>query len=83
MTSFSRGHNKGVWWPFFLRLAPGSPVAAAVLSLEPVAYQVKGEFADLRTSLGRRLGVIDVRDVYSASPPLPGQRLAGRQGEGL
>jgi len=58
-------------------LAPGSPVAAAVLSLEPVAYQVKGQFAGLRTSLGRRLGVIDVREAYSASPPLPGQRLPG------
>jgi hypothetical protein len=58
-------------------LAPGSPVAAAVLSMEPVAYQVKGEFAGLRTSLGRRLGVIDVREAYSASPPLPGARLPG------
>jgi hypothetical protein len=58
-------------------LAPGSPIAAAVLAMEPVAYQVKGEFAGLRTSLGRRLGVIDVREAYSASPPLPGQRLPG------
>jgi predicted pyridoxine 5'-phosphate oxidase superfamily flavin-nucleotide-binding protein len=58
-------------------LEPGSPVAAAVLSMEPVAYQVKGEFAGLRTSLGRRLGVIDVREAYSASPPLPGARLPG------
>ena len=62
-------------------LAPGSLIAAAVLSLEPVAYQVKGEFAGLRNSLGRRLGVIDVREAYSACPPLPGHRLpAGRQG---
>jgi hypothetical protein len=62
-------------------LAPGSLIAAAVLSLEPVAYQVKGEFAGLRNSLGRRLGVIDVREAYSACPPLPGQRLpGGRQG---
>ena len=58
-------------------LAPGSLIAAAVLALEPVAYQVKGEFAGLRASLGRRLGVIDVREAYSASPPLPGQRLPG------
>jgi hypothetical protein len=58
-------------------LAPGSPVAAAVLSLEPVAYQVKGQFAGLRPCLGRRLGVIHVRESYSASPPLPGQRLPG------
>jgi hypothetical protein len=56
-------------------LVPGSPVAAAVLAMEPVAYQVKGDFAGLRTSLGRSLGVIDVRESYSASPPLPGQRL--------
>jgi len=56
-------------------LAPGSPVAAAVLAMEPVAYQVKGEFAGLRPCLGRKLGVIDVREAYSASPPLPGQRL--------
>jgi len=59
------------------RLAPGLPVAAAVLAMEPVAYQVKGAFAGLRASLGRRLGVIDVREAYSASPPLPGQRLPG------
>jgi hypothetical protein len=58
-------------------LAPSSPIAAAVLTMEPVAYQVKGEFAGLHTSLGRRLAVIDVREAYSASPPLPGQRLAG------
>ena len=58
-------------------LALASPIAAAVLTLEPVAYQVKGEFAGLRASLGRRLGVIDVREAYSACPPLPGQRLPG------
>jgi hypothetical protein len=44
-----------------------------------VAYQVKGEFAGMRRSLGRRLGIIDVREAYSASPPLPGQRLPGRK----
>ncbi len=59
-------------------VAPGSPVAAAVLSMEPVAYQVKGEFAGLRPSLGRKLGVVDVREAYSASPPLPGERLSPR-----
>ncbi len=56
-------------------LAPGSAIAAAVLSLEPVAYQVKGEFAGLRSRLRWDLGVIDVREAYSASPPLPGKRL--------
>jgi hypothetical protein len=53
----------------------GSPIAAAVLSMEPVAYQVKGGFAGLRSGLGRRFGVIDVRESYSACPPLPGERL--------
>jgi predicted pyridoxine 5'-phosphate oxidase superfamily flavin-nucleotide-binding protein len=56
-------------------LTPGSAVAAAVITQEPVAYQVKGELAGWRRSLGRRLGVIDVREAYSASPPLPGKRL--------
>ena len=56
-------------------LTAGSRVAAAVLTMEPVAYQVKGDFAGLRSSLGRRLGVIDVREAYSACPPLPGERL--------
>jgi predicted pyridoxine 5'-phosphate oxidase superfamily flavin-nucleotide-binding protein len=60
-------------------LAPGSTIAAAVLTMDPVAYQVKGEFAGMRRSLGRRLGIIDVREAYSASPPLPGQRLPGRK----
>jgi len=56
-------------------LAPESPMAAAVITQEPVAYQVKGEFAGWRRSLGRQLGVIDVREAYSACPPLPGKRL--------
>jgi hypothetical protein len=59
------------------RLTAGSLVAAAVLSMEPVAYQVKGDFTGLRASLGRRFGVIDVRESYSACPPLPGERLPG------
>jgi hypothetical protein len=58
-------------------LTTGSPVAAAVLSMEPVAYQVKGDFTGLRSSLGRRFGVIEVRESYSACPPLPGERLPG------
>jgi hypothetical protein len=56
-------------------LAPGAAVAAAVLTPEPVAYQVKGVFAGMRRSLGQVLGVIDVREAYSACPPLPGKLL--------
>jgi Pyridoxamine 5'-phosphate oxidase len=56
-------------------LSPGAHVAAAVLTLEPVAYQVKGTFAGARRSLGRSFGVIDVREAFSACPPLPGKSL--------
>ena len=56
-------------------LTPGSATAVAVITHEPIAYQVKGDFAGWRRSLGRRLGVIDVREAFSASPPLPGKRL--------
>lgn len=56
-------------------VATGTTIAAAVLTPEPVAYQVKGTFAGLRRSLGQVLGVIDVREAYSACPPLPGQLL--------
>lgn len=54
---------------------PGSPIASAVITMEPVAYQVKGRFRGWQLSLGRRLGAIDVLEAYSASPPLPGKRL--------
>ena len=51
-------------------------VAAAVLTAEPLAYQVKGRFLGERRSLGGPTGVIQVQEVYSASPPLPGERIA-------
>jgi hypothetical protein len=56
-------------------IIPGSEVAAAVLTLEPVAYQVKGVLAEPRRSLRRSFGVIDLREAFSASPPLPGEKL--------
>lgn len=54
---------------------PGQQVAAAVITMEPVAYQVKGQFEGWHSSLGRKLGAIRVQEAYSASPPLPGKRL--------
>jgi hypothetical protein len=50
-------------------------VAAAVITMEPVAYQVKGQFQGWHSSLSRKLGAILVQEAYSASPPLPGKRL--------
>lgn len=57
-------------------LERGARVAAAVLTAEPLAYQVKGRFLGVQRSLGGPLGAIEVQEVYSASPPLPGERLA-------
>jgi len=49
----------------------GAELAVSVITMDPVAYQVKGAYA------GRRLGVgvVDVQECYSASPPLLGERL--------
>lgn len=54
---------------------PAARIAAAVITMEPVAYQVKGTFRGWRQSFGRRLGAIDVLEAFSASPPLPGYPL--------
>ncbi len=51
-------------------------VAAAVLSAEPVAYQVKGRFLGMERGVAGSVGAIEVLEVYSGSPPLPGERLA-------
>jgi len=46
----------------------GSRVAVAVITLEPVAYQVKGT-----ARRGRGALVIEVSEAYTAGPPVPGQ----------
>jgi hypothetical protein len=57
-------------------LQRGAQVAAAVLTAEPIAYQVKGRFLAEERSLGGPAGLIQVQEVYSASPPLPGERIS-------
>jgi predicted pyridoxine 5'-phosphate oxidase superfamily flavin-nucleotide-binding protein len=57
-------------------LSPGTRVAASVLTFEPLAYQVKGEVAAVERSLGQPAAVVAVQEVYSACPPLPGERIA-------
>ena len=51
----------------------GAELAVSILTMDPVAYQVKGAYA------GRKLGVgiVDVTETYSASPPLLGECLHG------
>jgi len=46
----------------------GSRVAVAVITLEPVAYQVKGIARHWRGAL-----LIDVTEAYTAGPPVPGR----------
>ena len=52
-------------------LSSGAPVAVAVLTPEPIAYQVKGFYRGLKAGIG----TVDVKACYSASPPLPGDQL--------
>jgi len=56
-------------------LSVGTGVAVAIITMDPVAYQVKGVYQ------GRRAGchMIDLEECYSASPPLLGERLDGVQ----
>jgi len=41
--------------------------------VQPVAYQLKGRFKGINKFRGVHLGIIDLEEVYSASPPLCGQ----------
>ena len=59
---------------------PALPVraAASVITFDPVAYQVKGTVSRYVNRPGARLARLDVDEVYSASPPLPGKRIDRR-----
>ncbi len=57
------------------KLTTSEKVAASVITSEPVAYQVKGSFQGIKRYWGIKVGVIDVDELYSASPPLPGERI--------
>ena len=52
-------------------LAAGARVAVAVLTFDPIAYQVKGTY----TGQSAGVGVVDLAECYSASPPRVGDRL--------
>lgn len=65
-------------------LRVGMPMAASVITMDPIAYQIKGVFEGQRRTLAGRVGVMRVDEVYSASPPLAGdpielKRLADAQ----
>ncbi len=50
---------------------PDKEMAVSVITFDPIAYQVKGFYRGRR----RGVGVLDVTECYSASPPLLGERL--------
>jgi hypothetical protein len=54
-------------------LRAGTQVAAAVITFDPIAYQIKGIFTGQRRTPAGRIGEIRVEEVYSASPPLAGE----------
>jgi hypothetical protein len=56
-------------------LAPNARVAASVITMDPVAYQVKGLYEGSSLSPAGRIGRMRVLEVYSASPPLSGQAI--------
>lgn len=57
------------------RIEKGARIAASVLAFDPSAYQAKGVFTGSEKRGSRDTGVIEVSEVYAASPPLPGKRI--------
>lgn len=49
--------------------------AASVITFDPVAYQVKGTINQYIGKLGARMARLEVEEVYTASPPIPGKRI--------
>jgi hypothetical protein len=57
------------------RVPQGTMMAASVITLDPVAYQIKGPFEGMRSSRVGSVGFMRIQEAYSASPPLPGHRI--------
>jgi len=53
-------------------LREGDYVASSVLTMDAISYQVKGTFEGFKKSRSGKIGQIHVEEVYSASPPRPG-----------
>jgi hypothetical protein len=59
-----------------VELPAGAPVAANLLTLDVVSFQVKGEWRGCRRTLGAPIGTMAVQEVYAGGPPIPGRRVA-------
>ena len=54
-------------------LKPGEPVAISIFTMDPQAYQLKGEFMGYRRSRGVELGFVRVSSVWTQILPRPGE----------
>lgn len=57
--------------PALSQLEEGEFVASSILTMDAVSYQVKGVFEGLEGKIGK----ISVEEVYSNSPPRPGEKI--------
>jgi hypothetical protein len=57
-------------------LEPGAQVAASLLTLDVVSFQVKGQWIGEHLFLGASLGTMSVTAVYAGGPPIPGRQVA-------
>jgi hypothetical protein len=57
-------------------LAPGAPVAASLLTLDVISFQVKGRWLGSRRVLGTPVGTMAATAAYAGGPPIPGGQVA-------
>lgn len=57
-------------------LPAGTPVAASLLTLDIVSFQVKGRWLGSRRLFGLPVGGMAVTAVYAGGPPIPGRQVA-------
>jgi len=53
----------------------GALIAASAITHQLIAYQVKGKYRGRVKAAGRDVDVIDVNQIFTAGPPLPGKRV--------
>jgi len=56
-------------------LSEGDHVAISVFTLDPQAYQLKGEFVGYRRSRGFEVGLVRVTSIWTQVPPIPGAEI--------
>ena len=67
---------QGIAGDLLSSLSPGDPVAANLLTLDVVSFQIKGQWLGSWRRLGARLGGMSVASVYAGGPPIPGRQVA-------